>query len=565
MLCVWQCLAWSQQNPGEASSAPSRVRIVLAGDSTVTDSAGWGLGFAKALNDSAECVNLARGGRSSKSFRDEGLWQQVLDARPDVVLIQFGHNDQPGKGPERQTDPDTTYRANLARYIDEARAIGAKPVIVTSLSRRRWADDGIHIRSDLTAYVQAAKAVATEKEVPLIDLHEWSIGVYESLGPKGCELISPRRADGGVDGTHLNVVGSEVVGPYVAWALRRTMPQLKPHIRGYIPPQKRQASTQPTTVPTTGPAAEQLAAAGEPPTPKGARTITVAADGSGDFVTVQQAIAAVPDNNADRTTIVLKPGVYTGPIVLPRSKQNVTFQGHGPDRTILTYALNVTDPVPAGVPNKMGGNGVIVLADGFVARDLTFRNTSGDHGQAMALRLQGDRAMIINCRLLGWQDTLLVHSKRHYFRDCYIEGRVDFIYGAATVVFENCQIHSKDGGYITAASTPQDQPFGMVFLNCTLTGEGEAAYLGRPWRPWAAVAFIRCHLGGHIRPEGWHNWGKPENEKTARYVEYANSGPGADSSRRVPWSRQLSHEEAARYTLQNILGGTDGWDPTGQP
>ncbi|HWP40582.1 MAG TPA: pectinesterase family protein, partial [Tepidisphaeraceae bacterium] len=264
-------------------------------------------------------------------------------------------------------------------------------------------------------------------------------------------------------------------------------------------------------------------------------------------------------------TILLRPGVYSGPIVLPRSKQNVTFQGQGADKTILTYALNVTDPVPAGVPNKMGGNGVIVLADNFVARDLTFRNTSGDHGQAMALRLQGDRASIINCRLLGWQDTLLVHSRRQYFRNCYIEGRVDFIYGAATVVFDNCQIHSKDGGYITAASTPQEHPFGMVFLNCTLSGEGEAAYLGRPWRPWAAVAFIGCQMGAHIRPEGWHNWGKAENEKTARYVEYANRGPGADSSRRVPWSRQLSDEEAARYTPQNVLGGADGWDPASQP
>src|SRR5690606_7161682 len=124
---------------------------------------------------------------------------------PDVVLIQFGHNDQPGKGPQRETDPQTTYRENLARYIDEARAIGARPVVVTSLARRRWMDDGIHIRSDLREYAEAAAAVAAEKQVPLIDLHRRSIDVYQSLGPAGCELISPRNRDGGVDHTHLNV------------------------------------------------------------------------------------------------------------------------------------------------------------------------------------------------------------------------------------------------------------------------------------------------------------------------------------------------------------------------
>lgn len=557
LMIVAAVVASSALAQNTASSSERRVRIVLAGDSTVTDNAGWGLGFRKALRDDVDLINLARGGRSSKSFRDEGLWQKVLDAKPTHVLIQFGHNDQPGKGPERETDPATTYRENLARYIDEARAIGAKPILVTSMSRRRWEEDGIHIRSDLTAYVEAAKSVAREKTVPLIDLHARSIEIYESLGQKGCELISPPN-----DGTHLNVVGGEVIGPLMAWELRQLLPELSREIRGYIPQERRAAATQPTTVPTTGPAAELLAARAEKPTPKGARTITVAADGSGDFSTVQQAIATVEDNNSDRTTIVIKAGVYTGPFVVPRSKQNVTFQGEGADKTILTFALNVSDPIPHGVPHRMGGNGTIILGDGFHAHDITFRNTSGDHGQAMALRLQADRVVITNCRLLGWQDTLLVHSKRHYFRDCYIEGRVDFIYGGATAVFENCQIHSKQGGYITAASTPQEQPFGYLFLNCKLTGEGAQAYLGRPWRPYAAVAFIGCEIGGHIRPEGWHNWGKPDNEKTARYVEYRNTGPGADRSARVSWSRELTEEEAADYTVRNVLGGADGWDPS---
>src|SRR5437762_3410535 len=204
------------------STRPSAaVRIVLAGDSTVTDSVGWGIGFAKALNDSAECINLSKGGSSSKSFRDQGLWRKVLDAKPQYVLIQFGHNDQPGKGPERETDPATTYHQNMGRYVDDARAVGAAPILLTSLSRRVWAEDRIHIRSDLTPYTDAVKAVAAEKRVPLIDLHAWSIEVYQSLGSKGCELISPKKNSSELDNTHLNVVGSEVVGPYIAWELDR--------------------------------------------------------------------------------------------------------------------------------------------------------------------------------------------------------------------------------------------------------------------------------------------------------------------------------------------------------
>ena len=409
LICIAAALALFAAAGATASAAS--VRIVLAGDSTVTDNAGWGRGFAKAMNDNVEVVNLSRGGRSSKSFRDEGWWQKVLEAKPNYVLIQFGHNDQPGKGPERETDPKTTFRENLARYVAEARKSGATPVLVTSLSRRRWDERGIHIQSNLIDYVEATKAVATTEKVPLIDLHEKSIEVYESLRPAGCELISPRDdKTGGTDHTHLNVVGSETFGPIVAWHLRRAIPELSKEIRGYIPPEKRESTTRPTTVPTTGPAAEQLTARVEKPTPKGAKTITVAADATGDFATVQEAIAGVPDNNADRTTIHIRAGVYTGPFVLPRAKQNVTFHGDGVDKTILTYALNVTDPVPAGVPTKMPGTGTIILADDFSARDLTFRNTSGDHGQAMALRVQGDRAVITNCRLLGWQDTLLAHS-----------------------------------------------------------------------------------------------------------------------------------------------------------
>jgi pectinesterase len=148
-------------------------------------------------------------------------------------------------------------------------------------------------------------------------------------------------------------------------------------------------------------------------------------------------------------------------------------------------------------------------------------------------------------------------------------------------VFDHCEIHSKNGGHVTAASTPEDKPYGLVFLDCKLTGDAipwdpattnpsykqkprvtPLADLGRPWRPNAAVAYIRCEIGAHIKPVGWNNWGKASNEKTARYSEYQSTGPGAAPDQRAPWSHQLSDEEAAKYTLANILGGPDKWDPT---
>ncbi len=308
------------------------------------------------------------------------------------------------------------------------------------------------------------------------------------------------------------------------------------------------------------------------------KTITVAAEG-GDFKTVQEAIAAVPEKSADRTVIHILPGVYQGPFVVPKNKPKITLKGDDNKTTRLTYDKNVNDPKPPGAD---GFNPCMqVVGDDFHAENLTIENTSGDHGQALAMRVDGDRESFSNIRLLGWQDTLMVNNGRHYFEKCYIEGRVDFIYGSATAVFEDCEVHSKNGGHVTAASTPEDHPFGFVFLNCKLTGDeiawnpattnpattqqarkpNKMADLGRPWRPYAAVAFINCEIGDHIIPAGWNNWGKPENEKTARYSEFNSTGPGANPKARFPWTKQLTPDEAAGYTVSAILSGKDGWDP----
>lgn len=291
-----------------------------------------------------------------------------------------------------------------------------------------------------------------------------------------------------------------------------------------------------------------------------AATITVAADGSGDFKTVQAAIDSVPEKNKQPVTIRIKPGTYKERVRVPKDKPYVTLLGDDPKATILTYDLHAKSVLP-GQPKEVGTRGscsTLIEADDFSAANLTFENPSGHIAQAVALRLTGNRQAFFQCRMLGGQDTLFLQQGLACFKDCYLEGRVDFIFGRGIAAFEDCQIHSKNGGYVTAAATEPDKEFGYLFLRCKLTGDGKKAFLGRPWRPHAAVAFINCEMGGHIRPEGWDNWRKPENEKTARYVEFGNSGPGADTGKRVAWAKRLSADEAAKYTVENVLGS---WKP----
>jgi lysophospholipase L1-like esterase len=208
-----------------------KVHIVLAGDSTVTDGAGWGKAFSELLGANAQCTNLAAGGRSSKSFYNEGRWKQVLALKPDYILIQFGHNDQPGKGPERETDPATTFRDNLRRYVDEARAAGAKPILVSSLCRRIFRAEG-KIDRQQQPYADATKAVAAEKNVPFVDLYARSIEQAERLGPEKSKPLGPPHPEraGAVDGTHLSAEGAKQVAPMIAQAVKDAVPELREHL-----------------------------------------------------------------------------------------------------------------------------------------------------------------------------------------------------------------------------------------------------------------------------------------------------------------------------------------------
>lgn len=293
-----------------------------------------------------------------------------------------------------------------------------------------------------------------------------------------------------------------------------------------------------------------------------AMKITVAQDGSGDYKTVQQAINAVKDSNASETIIYIKNGIYKEKLRLPESKMNVHFVGESAEKTILTYDDYASKKDSAGKDiGTSGSASFFIFGSGFTAENITFENSSGPVGQAVAVRVTGDRAKFINCRFLGFQDTLYTHGEgRQYYYKCYIEGTVDFIFGASTALFDNCIVYGKKGGFYTAASTPPNKKFGYVFMNCNITGDASANsfYLGRPWRPTAKTVFINCRLSNLVNPEGWNNWGKAENEKTTYYAEYKNQGEGSSTSNRVTWSHQLTKEEAKEYTTSNILSG---WNP----
>ena len=293
--------------------------------------------------------------------------------------------------------------------------------------------------------------------------------------------------------------------------------------------------------------------------------LVVAADGSGQFTNVQAAIMSVPaGTRAHPVVIHIKPGIYRELVYVQREKGFFKLVGEDPAATVITCNLqaNLTnfDGKPLGTFRTPSA---LIDADDFTAENITFENSAGAVGQALAIRVDGDRAVFRNCRFLGWQDTILLNRGRQYFENCTIAGHVDFIFGAATAWFEKCRIQCLGDGYITAASTPVDQPFGFVFSNCKITGDKPEArtYLGRPWRIYASTIFLNTEMSEVVRPEGWNDWKKPETHQTARYAEFNSTGPGGSPKPRVAWSRQLTKAEAAGITAGKVLGGADGWNP----
>jgi pectinesterase len=332
-------------------------------------------------------------------------------------------------------------------------------------------------------------------------------------------------------------------------------------------------------------------------------SITVAADGSGDFRTVQAAIDSIVPANTQPVLIRIRPGRYKERIRLSSLHPRVTLAGDGPgaaEKTILTYDLSARSIGPDGkVVGTTGSASVEIQAGDFTATDITFENSAGpgkQAGQAVAVKVTGDRCIFHRCRFIGWQDTLYASAAgrpssvpgtarvqvpggapngpmtsanglgRQYYRDCFITGDVDFIFGSARAVFERCTILSRGPGAITAhARTEPSQPGGYVFRNCDLTAEPGvppgSVTLGRPWRPYARVVFLSCRMGLHISPKGWGNWNDPARKKTAFYAEADCTGPGANQVERVSWARTLSAAEKNEFETDRFLAGSDNWKP----
>ena len=295
------------------------------------------------------------------------------------------------------------------------------------------------------------------------------------------------------------------------------------------------------------------------------RQVTVAADGSGDYTTVQQAFNAIPANNKMPFMVYIKNGVYKEKLELDSTKMFVKLVGESKFGTILTYDDHTGKIGRHGdTINTRTSYSLRVKGGNFTARNITFRNDAGfTAGQAVAVEVQGDKAVFIDCRFIGNQDILFLNGEksRQYYKDCYVEGTTDFIFGSATAWFENCHIHSKKNSHVTAASTPAEHRYGFVFNDCMLTGDStlHTVSLGRPWRPYAQVVYMYCYIGQQVKPEGWSNWNKTDNYKTTRFNEYENYGPGAAINGRLIWSKQLNAAEAAQINIKNVL---EGWDPT---
>lgn len=511
------------------------LRVFLIGDSTCATKdlakqnpeRGWGQMFQPLFDGSVTVENHAVNGRSTKSFRDEGRWDPILSRLQagDYVFIQFGHNDQKVQDSTRYADP-AQYAENLRRYVRETRAKGAVPVLLTPIVRRHFSGESLDDTHG--AYLDAVRRVAAGERVPLIDAERLTRAWVAELGDEASKAFymwveegtCPLWPDGRQDNTHLNVRGARSVARMIAAQLPQAVPALGERL-----------------VPSD---------------------FTVARDGSGDFFTLTEAVAALPDFGRDTTRIVICGGVYREKISIPATKRLVALTGRG-DVTLTwdDYAAKIG---PTGRPLGTSGSSTLYFGgDGWTVRNITFENAAGRVGQAVAVQCLATELRFIGCRFLGNQDTLYLYgagnrdgervteNARIRFEGCYIEGTTDFIFGSAAALFRRCEIRSKADSYITAASTCRGQRCGLIFEECRLTAdEGvTACWLGRPWRDHAQTLFLRCHLGAHIRPEGWHDWNKPRTHRTAFYAECASEGPGA-AGRRVPWARRIAERRALR-------------------
>jgi pectinesterase len=310
-----------------------------------------------------------------------------------------------------------------------------------------------------------------------------------------------------------------------------------------------------------------------------------------EYPTIQMAMDHHPfagpapgkDGRPARVYIEIAPGTYHERVIITQNHTNITFIGKGksPEEVVITNSLNAKQAGGTFFTETVEINGA-----GFEADNLTFENTAGNTGQAVAVANRSDRSVFKHCRFLGHQDTLFADYGRQYYVDSYIEGGVDFIFGNATAAFDHTELHANGPGYLTAQSrTAPDQTTGYVILNSRVTSSIDhtaqpissntsfagaksiasakgTTGLGRPWRPYSRVIYINTELPADLNPAGWNNWNNPANEKTAYYAESNSTGPGASPATRVPWSHQLTPAETKKYLPEIFLRGSDDWRPS---
>lgn len=297
-------------------------------------------------------------------------------------------------------------------------------------------------------------------------------------------------------------------------------------------------------------------------------TLFVARDGTGDFRNVDDALEVCRAFMEYHKVIFVKNGVYKEKLIIPSWLTNIEICGEDKDKTIITYDDHANiKRVETG--KSMGTFRTFTLkieGSDITLKNITVENNAAKLGQAVAVHTEGTHIVFINCNFLGNQDTVFtgIAGTKVYFKNCYIEGTTDFIFGPSTAWFEHCTIKSKKNSYITAASTPIDQPYGYIFNHCKLIADEGVSevYLGRPWRQYGYTLFMNCTLGDHILPQGWSNWNKTEFYKTARYSQFNNTGKGADTSKYVEWSKNLTKKEAEKITIQTVFDNDTNWIPT---
>ncbi|KAJ9688303.1 hypothetical protein PVL29_014144 [Vitis rotundifolia] len=296
-------------------------------------------------------------------------------------------------------------------------------------------------------------------------------------------------------------------------------------------------------------------------------TITVNKNSmAGDFRSIQDAIDSLPFVNQERVVIKVQAGVYTEKVNIPALKSFITIEGAGADKTVVQWGDTAQTIGGKGQPIGTYNSATFAVnSPYFIAKNITFKNTTpvpapGAVGkQAVALRISGDTAAFLGCKFLGAQDTLYDHLGRHYYKDCYIEGSVDFIFGNSLSLFEGCHVHAiaQTTGALTAqgrSSLLEDT--GFSFVNCKVTGSG-ALYLGRAWGPFSRVVFAYTYMDDIIIPKGWYNWGDPSREMTVFYGQYKCTGPGAAFAGRVSWSRELTDQEAKPFISLSYIDGSE--------